>query len=115
MQTLVSDSIATTMGSKSTPRLTDRPVASVVYAGDLRLHDHEALVRACDESEELLPVFCFDPRDFPCDSKDQAFSYGGSCTGPSRARFLLQVRVLPRAVGGGPSCTGGYAYVLGRS
>jgi hypothetical protein len=36
----------------------------VWFRGDLRLHDHEALSRAQAECSSLLPVYCFDPRDY---------------------------------------------------
>lgn len=31
---------------------------------DLRLHDNEALARAVRDAEYVLPIFCFDPRNF---------------------------------------------------
>lgn len=36
----------------------------VWFRGDLRLHDHEALIRAQADCSSLLPVYCFDPRDY---------------------------------------------------
>ncbi|CAI5536242.1 unnamed protein product [Closterium sp. Naga37s-1] len=77
---------------------------------DLRLHDNEALAAAHNEAAAVLPVYCFDPRDYGSPSLSPpispAFSspslspwltplYGKSAsgfdrTGPHRARFLLQ-------------------------
>jgi deoxyribodipyrimidine photo-lyase len=34
----------------------------VWFRNDLRLHDHEALHRACAKGENIYPVYCFDPR-----------------------------------------------------
>ena len=36
----------------------------VWFRNDLRLHDNEMLVEAIAKSDEILPVFCFDPRQF---------------------------------------------------
>lgn len=36
----------------------------VWFRGDLRLHDHEALSKANSECTSLLPLYCFDPRDY---------------------------------------------------
>lgn len=50
----------------------------------MRVHDNEALVTASRESLCVLPVFCFDPRDY---GKSTA---GFDKTGPYRAQFLLE-------------------------
>ena len=34
------------------------------YRHDLRLHDHEALGQALKENAQIIPVYCFDPRQF---------------------------------------------------
>lgn len=34
------------------------------FRNDLRLHDHEALVAANQGGTSLLPVYCFDPREY---------------------------------------------------
>ncbi|KAG6535648.1 blue-light photoreceptor PHR2-like [Zingiber officinale] len=60
-----------------------RRCAIVWFRADLRLHDHEVLSAANDDSLSLLPVFVFDSRDF-------GRSAGGfDRTGLRRARFLL--------------------------
>jgi deoxyribodipyrimidine photolyase len=54
------------------------------FRADLRLDDNEALVRATAESSSVLPVYCFDPRDF---------AGGPACAprvGAARAAFLLE-------------------------
>ncbi|KAL4431003.1 hypothetical protein ABPG75_006259 [Micractinium tetrahymenae] len=56
----------------------------VWFRGDLRLHDHEALSRAQAECSSLLPVYCFDPRDYGKSPQ------GYDKTGPYRARFLTE-------------------------
>eukprot|EP00887_Chlorella_sp_A99_P005649 scaffold1.g5649.t1 len=54
------------------------------FRGDLRIHDNEALARATAECSGVLPVYCFDPRDY---GRGRA---GYERTGPYRATFLLQ-------------------------
>jgi len=56
----------------------------VWFRNDLRLHDNEALCRALEENDEVIPVFCFDIRQF---KKDR---WGHYKTGPYRGRFLFQ-------------------------
>jgi len=53
------------------------------FRNDLRLHDNEALVKAC-QAEKVLPLFCFDPRQF------STTSFGFNKTGPHRTRFILE-------------------------
>ena len=36
----------------------------VWFKTDLRLHDNETLVRAIEQSDEILPVYCFDEDHF---------------------------------------------------
>lgn len=54
------------------------------YRHDLRLHDHEALVQALRENAQIIPVYCFDPREFA------QTSFGFPKTGVFRAQFLLE-------------------------
>ncbi|GAB4817664.1 hypothetical protein N2152v2_004710 [Parachlorella kessleri] len=61
-----------------------RKAALVWFRGDLRLHDNEALSKANSECTSLLPVYCFDPRDY------QKSPQGYDRTGPYRASFLLE-------------------------
>lgn len=59
--------------------------ASVVwFRNDLRCHDNEALAAATEHSVAVLPVYCFDPRDYGKSSS------GFDKTGPYRAKFLLE-------------------------
>lgn len=54
----------------------------VWFRGDLRLHDHEALARAQAECSSLLPVYCFDPRDYgksPQGHEKTGGRAGGGC------------------------------------
>lgn len=56
----------------------------VWFRNDLRLHDNEMLVEAIAKSDEILPVFCFDPRQF------ELTCYQTIKTGAIRTRFLLE-------------------------
>lgn len=61
-----------------------RRSALVWFRNDLRVHDNECLNSANDESLSLLPVYCFDPRDYGKSSS------GFDKTGPFRAQFLIE-------------------------
>ena len=56
----------------------------VWYRNDLRLHDHEPMYRACQQKEQVIPVYCFDERQFA------TTSFGFPKTGAFRAQFLLE-------------------------
>lgn len=58
--------------------------AIVWFKTDLRLHDNETLIRAIEQSDEIVPVYCFD------DSHYQITEYGFHKTGSFRAHFLLE-------------------------
>ncbi|XAR61344.1 (6-4)DNA photolyase [Bertholletia excelsa] len=59
--------------------------ASIVwFRNDLRIQDNESLNSANNESVSVLPVYCFDPRDYGKSSS------GFDKTGPYRARFLIE-------------------------
>ncbi|XP_057963903.1 blue-light photoreceptor PHR2 isoform X2 [Malania oleifera] len=59
--------------------------ASIVwFRNDLRVHDNECLNSANNESVSVLPVYCFDPRDYGKSSS------GFDKTGPYRAAFLIE-------------------------
>ncbi|KAK8711514.1 hypothetical protein V6N13_146796 [Hibiscus sabdariffa] len=59
--------------------------ASIVwFRNDLRVHDNECLNTANNESMSVLPVYCFDPRDYGKSSS------GFDKTGPYRATFLVE-------------------------
>jgi deoxyribodipyrimidine photo-lyase len=73
---------------------------SIVWLrNDLRLHDHEPLVRALERRpDRLAVVYCVDPRHF-----GRTREYVFPKTGPFRARFLLEsladLRVRLRSLG----------------
>ena len=56
----------------------------VWFKNDLRLHDQAALFSACKESSEIIPVYCFDPRQFG------TVELGIQKTGPFRAKFQAE-------------------------
>jgi deoxyribodipyrimidine photo-lyase len=58
--------------------------AVVWFKTDLRLHDNETLVKAIAQSDEVIPVYCFDDAQF------QKTEYGFQKTGSFRAQFLLE-------------------------
>ncbi|KAI7984616.1 Blue-light photoreceptor PHR2 [Camellia lanceoleosa] len=59
--------------------------ASIVwFRNDLRVHDNECLNSANNESMSVLPLYCFDPRDYGKSSS------GFDKTGPYRAAFLIE-------------------------
>lgn len=56
----------------------------VWFRNDLRIHDHQPLIEACHKAQFVIPVFCFDPRQF-CITP-----YNTRKTGYFRARLLLE-------------------------
>lgn len=70
-----------------------RKAGIVWFRNDLRLHDHEALSRASAECTSILPVYCFDPREYGVSlpvkqgGGMKAKKYGK--TGPYRATFVI--------------------------
>ena len=56
----------------------------VWFKTDLRLEDNETLVKAIAQSEQVIPVYCFD------DSHFETTVYGFKKTGNFRAQFLLE-------------------------
>ncbi|MFZ4545468.1 MAG: DASH family cryptochrome [Saprospiraceae bacterium] len=56
----------------------------VWFKTDLRLHDNETLVQAIAQSDEIIPVYCFDEAHF------KTTDFGFSKTGNFRAQFLLE-------------------------
>jgi len=58
--------------------------AIVWFTTDLRRHDNEALFRAIEENDEVLPVYFIDPRHF------ETTKTGLKKTGKFRAQFLLE-------------------------
>ena len=60
----------------------------VWFRNDLRLHDNEVLEEAILKSDEILPVYIFDPRHF---EKTYYHTYK---TGTTRTKFLLESVLL---------------------
>lgn len=56
----------------------------VWFKTDLRLHDNETLIKAIEQSDEIIPVFCFDENEF------KKTEFGFQKTGNFRAQFLLE-------------------------
>lgn len=54
------------------------------FKTDLHLHDNETLVKAIAQSDEVIPVYCFDEAQF------KMTEYGFQKTGSFRAQFLLE-------------------------
>jgi deoxyribodipyrimidine photo-lyase len=58
--------------------------AIVWFKTDLRLHDNETLLRAIEQHDEIIPVYCFDDDHF------KTTEFGFKKTGNFRAQFLLE-------------------------
>jgi deoxyribodipyrimidine photo-lyase len=56
----------------------------VWFKTDLRLHDNETLVKAIEQSDEIIPVYCFDESHF------KTTEFGFQKTGNFRTQFLLE-------------------------
>ena len=56
----------------------------VWFKTNLRLHDNETLLQAIAQSDEIIPVYCFDTAHF------KTTSFGFKKTGGYRAQFLLE-------------------------
>jgi deoxyribodipyrimidine photo-lyase len=56
----------------------------VWFRNDLRLHDHAPLSTALKSGAQVIPVYCFDPRQF------EQTSFGFAKTGSFRAQFLRE-------------------------
>ncbi|KAG7970874.1 hypothetical protein I3843_07G107200 [Carya illinoinensis] len=61
-----------------------RRAAIVWFRNDLRVHDNECLNTASNEAMSVLPVYCFDPRDYGKSSS------GLDKTGSCHASFLIE-------------------------
>ncbi len=68
--------------SYALPRKSARSI--VWFRNDLRLHDHAPLRDAIRESQSIIPVYCFDDRQFA------TTPFGFAKTGAFRAQFLLE-------------------------
>lgn len=58
--------------------------ALVWFKTDLRIADNETLIKTISQSQEIIPVYCFD------DSHFETTSFGFKKTGSYRAQFLLE-------------------------
>jgi deoxyribodipyrimidine photo-lyase len=56
----------------------------VWFKTDLRLQDNETLLKALAQSDQIIPVYCFD------DAHYQTTSFGFKKTGNFRTQFLLE-------------------------
>ena len=56
----------------------------VWFKTDLRLHDNETLVKAIEQSDEIIPVYCFDESHF------KTTEFGFQKIGNFRTQFLLE-------------------------
>lgn len=54
------------------------------YRNDLRLHDHEPLIKAIRQRAQIVPFYCFDERQF------KKTSFGFPKIGNFRGKFLLE-------------------------
>ena len=54
------------------------------FRNDLRLHDHEPLQDALRAGAQVVPIYCFDPRQWG------ETAFGFPKTGPFRAKFLVE-------------------------
>ncbi|NQV76424.1 MAG: DASH family cryptochrome [Bacteroidetes bacterium] len=75
-----------------------RKTILVWFRKDLRIHDNEILTEAVRRGDRIIPVYCFDPKQF------ELTSFNTNKTGLIRARFLLEsvadLRSSFRAAGG---------------
>lgn len=54
------------------------------YRRDLRLHDHKPMYQALQQEAQIIPLYCFDERQFA------KTSFGFPKTGAFRSQFLLE-------------------------
>src|SRR5690606_1092385 len=58
--------------------------ALIWFRNDLRVHDNAVLQTAINESQNIIALYCFDPRQF------QITNYGFKKTDKFRAKFLIE-------------------------
>ncbi len=58
---------------------------------DLRLHDNEALVAACESSALMVPVYILDPRDMEPRRAKELGGLGVPKLGPHRCRYMRRL------------------------
>ncbi len=61
--------------------------AIVWFKTDLRLEDNETLVKAIAQNDQLIPVYCFDPRHW------ETSTFGFKKTGSFRTKFLFEALI----------------------
>lgn len=61
-----------------------KKIILVWFRNDLRIHDNEILLEACRRGDYIVPVYCFDPRQF------ENTSYKSQKTGAFRTKFILE-------------------------
>jgi deoxyribodipyrimidine photo-lyase len=61
-----------------------KELSIVWFRNDLRLHDHEPLTKALAKTDNVLLLYCIDPRHFT------KTNFGFQKTGAHRAKFLLE-------------------------
>lgn len=61
-----------------------KQIIIVWFRNDLRLHDNEVLFQAVQDADQIIPVYCLDPRHF------ETTKYGFAKTGVHRIKFLLE-------------------------
>jgi len=95
----VRERIGTTSFDGSEPKAGKRGTAIVWFRNDLRVHDNAALNEAIKNADKVIPVYCFDPRQFG------KTSFGFEKTGRYRAKFLIEsvqdLRATFERLGGG--------------
>jgi deoxyribodipyrimidine photo-lyase len=64
--------------------MTNNPKIIIWFRNDLRLHDREAIHQALSEKAQIIPVYCFDERQFT------TTSFGFPKTGKYRTQFLVE-------------------------
>eukprot|EP00274_Cyanoptyche_gloeocystis_P005756 CAMPEP_0196655908 /NCGR_PEP_ID=MMETSP1086-20130531/10803_1 /TAXON_ID=77921 /ORGANISM="Cyanoptyche gloeocystis , Strain SAG4.97" /LENGTH=495 /DNA_ID=CAMNT_0041988447 /DNA_START=36 /DNA_END=1523 /DNA_ORIENTATION=- len=83
IQQLVPERVPTSNTGDS-PKAGKRGTVLVWFRNDLRVHDNGALHEAVEHADKIVPVFCFDPRQFG------KTSFGFEKTGRYRAKFLIE-------------------------
>ncbi|CAN6681848.1 unnamed protein product [Malus baccata var. baccata] len=81
----VADQTLQRYSASSSAKRNGRGVAVVWFRNDLRLLDNEALYKAWVSSQEVLAVYCVDPRIF-----GSTHYFGFPKTGALRAQFLIE-------------------------
>ncbi|CAH1793090.1 unnamed protein product [Owenia fusiformis] len=67
--------------------MSEQSARTIIYLlrNDLRYHDNQVLSWACQNAEYLVPLYCFDPRNFK-----ETNHFNLQKTGPHKLKFLLE-------------------------